>query len=171
MTEIDWIILALLAGSTLVGVWRGVVREILAIAGWVVGIILAMNFSADIAEAMPLESIGYLPRVMISAVLVVVFTLFAAGLLGKILRRLMEAAEITFEDRALGAVFGFVRGIVVVCAAVFLFGMPESIHSSRMWRQSSLIGPAETLIDWSLPYLPDWIAGLRRSERGPASIL
>ncbi|MDO5531781.1 CvpA family protein [Sutterella sp.] len=165
MTEIDWIIIAVLALSTIVGIVRGVMREVLAIAGWVIGILLAMNFSGDLALHIPLESIGWLPRVMIAAVLILVAVLFVCGLLGLILRRMLEVASITFEDRALGAVFGLIRGIVVVCACVFLFGMPASIHESRMWQQSVLIGPAETLIDWSMPYLPKWIADMRGSSR------
>lgn len=171
MTEIDWILLALLFLSTAVGVVRGVMREILALAGWVAGILLAMNFAGDLADAIPLESIGYLPRVMIAAVLILVAVLFICGLLGMLLRRLMEVASISFEDRALGACFGLVRGIVVACACVFLFGMPESIHSSRMWRQSVLVGPAESIIEWSLPYLPDWLADMHRSYRRGAGTL
>ena len=159
MTEIDWIIIALLALSTIVGIMRGVMREVLAIAGWVIGILLAMNFSADLAEHIPLESIGWIPRVMIAAVLIIVAVLFICGLIGMLIRKMLEVAAITFEDRAL------VRGIVVVCACVFLFGMPASIHGSRMWQQSVLIGPAETLIDWSLPYLPKWLSDMRATSR------
>ncbi len=166
MTEIDWIILALLLISTAVGIVRGVVREVLAIAGWIIGILLAMNFAGDLAEAVPLESIGYLPRVMIASILILVAVLFICGMFGLLMRRLMEAAAITFEDRAVGAIFGLARGVVVVCACVFLFGMPDAIHSSKMWRQSVLIGPAEALIECSMPYLPDWIADMRRSYRG-----
>ncbi|MDY6011231.1 MAG: CvpA family protein, partial [Duodenibacillus sp.] len=45
MNEIDWVILAVLAISTVLGVSRGVVREILAIVGWVLGIVLALKFA------------------------------------------------------------------------------------------------------------------------------
>ncbi len=170
MTEIDWIILALLLISTLVGVVRGVVREVLAIAGWIIGILLAMNFAGDFAELIPLESIGWIARVIIAAVLILVGVLFALGLLGVFLRKMLEAAEITFEDRALGAVFGLVRGVVVVCACVFLFGMLSSVQQSRMWQQSVLIAPAETVIDWSLPFLPDWVSDLRKKGgKSPAA--
>lgn len=165
MTEIDWIIIAVLALSTIVGIMRGVLREVLAIAGWVAGIFLAMNYSAVVAEHIPLESIGWLPRVIIAAVLIVVACLFVVGLLSAIIRRLLETAALRFEDRALGAVFGFLRGIVVVCACVFFFGMPASIHESRMWQQSVLIGPTETIINWSMPYLPAWLADMRRPYR------
>ena len=112
MTEIDWIIIALLLLSTIVGIVRGVVREVLAIAGWIVGIVLAMNFAGDIAGYIPLESIGYVPRVIIAAVLIVVAVLFGCGLLGM------------------------------------------------------LIGPAEMLIEWATPYLPDWLSEVRKGSRG-----
>ena len=92
MTEIDWIIIAVLALSTIVGIMRGVLREVLAIAGWVAGIFLAMNYSAVVAEHIPLESIGWLPRVIIAAVLIVVVCLFVVGLLSAIIRRLLETA-------------------------------------------------------------------------------
>lgn len=164
MTEIDWIIIALLGLSTIVGIFRGVLREVLSITGWVIGVFLAMNFSADLAEHIPLESIGWLPRVLVAVVLIIVAVLFACGLLATILGKLLQIASITFEDRALGAVFGFIRGLVVVCAGVFFFGMPSSVHDSRMWQQSVLIGPAETLIDYSMPYLPGWLAEMRVSS-------
>ena len=113
MTEIDWIIIAVLALSTIVGIMRGVLREVLAIAGWVAGIFLAMNYSAVVAEHIPLESIGWLPRVIIAAVLIVVACLFVVGLLSAIIRRLLETAALRFEDRALGAV-------LASCAALWL---------------------------------------------------
>ena len=87
MTEIDWIIIAVLALSTIVGIMRGVLREVLAIAGWVAGIFLAMNYSAVVAEHIPLESIGWLPRVIIAAVLIVVVCLFVVPLFGVCLKR------------------------------------------------------------------------------------
>ncbi len=145
MTEIDWIILALLFLSTIVGVVRGVVRETLAVAGWIVGILLALNFSAELADRIPLESLGTIPRVLIAGTGIVVAVLFAFGLLGTLMRKMLEVAEVTFEDRVLGAVFGLTRGIVAVCAAVFVFGMIDDVRASRMWRQSILIAPAETL--------------------------
>ena len=164
MTEIAWIIAALLVISTVVGIMRGVVREVLAIVGWVAGIMLAMSFGGEIAEKIPLESLGYIPRVIIASVVILVACLFAVGIFGMILRKLMEVAALSFEDRALGAVFGFVRGILVVCACVFLFGLSQSLTSSKMWQQSVMIGPADTLIEWSMPYLPEWIRALRGTK-------
>lgn len=168
MTEIDWFIIGLLVLSSGVGITRGVVREILAIVGWVAGIMLALAFSGDFAEMIPLESLGYLPRVLSASILLIVASLFCVGLLGILIRKLLEVAELTFEDRALGAVFGFLRGTVVVCAGVFFFGMIDDVKTSKIWQQSSLIAPAETVIDWSLPYLPEWLSSMRGQSISPA---
>ena len=164
MTEIDWIICALLVLSTVVGIMRGVIREVLSIVGWVAGFMLSMSFAGEIADRIPLDSIGYIPRVIIAAVLILVACLFVVGLFGFILRKMLEVAALTFEDRILGAAFGFVRGIIVVDACLFFFGLSQSLSSSRMWQQSVMIGPAETVIEWSMPYMPEWIRALRGTK-------
>ena len=164
MTEIDWIICALLVLSTVVGIMRGVIREVLSIVGWVAGFMLSMSFAGEIADRIPLESIGYIPRVIIAAVLILVACLFTVVLFGFILRKMLEVAALTFEDRILGGAFGFVRGIIVVAACVFFFGLSQSLSSSRMWQQSVMIGPAETVIEWALPFMPEWIRALRGTK-------
>ena len=41
MTTVDWIIVAVVLISVLVGLLRGVTREIVSLAGWVTGLVLA----------------------------------------------------------------------------------------------------------------------------------
>ncbi len=161
MNEIDWLILALLFVSTVVGVMRGMVRESFAIVGWIVGTMLALRYAGDLADHIPLPQAGVIARTIVAAVVIVVLSLVAVSLFGTLLRKIMEVAALSFEDRVLGAVFGFVRGVVVTCVCVFVFGLSTQLTASDLWRQSSLIGPAETLIDWSMPYLPLWVQDLR----------
>ena len=58
MNELDWAIVIVLALSTIVGVARGVIREILSIVGWVIGIVFALKYSTELADKIPLESLG-----------------------------------------------------------------------------------------------------------------
>ena len=163
MNEVDWVILAVLALSTIVGVSRGLVREILAIVGWVLAILLALKFAPMVGEAIPLPSLSILVRTALGAVLVVVATLLVIGMAGKIFAHLMAAASITFEDRAIGAVFGLVRGVVIVCACVFVLGL-TSATKAGLWRNSVLIVPCEHVIDFCMPYMPQAIVDLRRGK-------
>ena len=169
MNEIDWIILALLLVSTIVGVMRGMVREAFAIVGWIVGSMLALRYAGDLADHIPLPSAGIIVRTIVAAIVIVVLTLVAVGLFGTLLKKIMEVAALSFEDRVLGAIFGFVRGVVVTCVCVFVFGLSTQLTQSQLWQQSALIGPAEALIDWSMPYLPQWVQDLRGTPESTKS--
>ena len=79
MNGADFVICAVLLVSTVVGVSRGVVREILAIVGWAVAIFLALNYSPELARVIPLESLGTAVRTACAAVIIVVLTLFLVG--------------------------------------------------------------------------------------------
>ena len=160
MNEVDWVILAVLFFSTILGVSRGVVREILAIVGWVLGILLALRFAPELGEMIPLPSVSILIRTAFAAVGIVVGTLFTIGLAVKVFAKLLAAASISFEDGASGAVFGLMRGIVIVCAVVFVLGLTSAVKTGY-WRNSVLIVPAERVIDFSIPYLPAAIADMR----------
>ena len=96
MNELDWAILIVLALSTIVGVTRGVVREILSIVGWVIGIVFAIRFSAELATHIPLESLGPAVRTIIAAVVIgilVVAALALALLSGRKTRKRKDEAD------------------------------------------------------------------------------
>ena len=130
MNELDWAIGIVLGLSTVVGVARGVIREVLSIIGWVVGIVFALKWSPDLAEKIPLDSLGPAVKTILAAIIIAVFCVFAIGLLGTLLRKMLEVANISAEDRILGSVFGLLRGVVFVCVAVFLAGMTSAPTTS-----------------------------------------
>lgn len=164
MNEVDWVILAVLALSIGVGILRGVVREILAIVGWVVGALLSMRFAIEVGDIIPLPSLAPVIRTVLAAIAIVVITLFVFGLAGRIIGRLLEAAKITFEDRMMGAVFGLLRGIVIVCVCVFVLSMTSAVRTGP-WRNSLLVIPAEKIIDLVVPYFPAEVGALRQHYR------
>ena len=147
--------------STIVGVTRDVIREILSIVGWVMGIVFALKWSPELAEKIPLDSLGPSISTILAAVIIAVCCVFAIGLLGILLRKMLEAAHISAEDRVLGSVFGFLRGVVFVCAVVFLAGMTSAPQTS-LWRQSVMIPMADMAIEWTMPLLPQALQDLRR---------
>jgi membrane protein required for colicin V production len=53
MSYLDIAILAVLALSVLWGIWRGFVREILSLAGWVLAFLAANAVAAPVGDALP----------------------------------------------------------------------------------------------------------------------
>ncbi|MDD2846736.1 MAG: CvpA family protein, partial [Rhodoferax sp.] len=57
MAALDWIFLALLLVSMLIGAWRGLVFEVLSALSWAAAFVLAQWFAADMAVLLPLAQL------------------------------------------------------------------------------------------------------------------
>ena len=58
LNQLDWVILAVLAASSILGVWRGVVKEVFSVASWIAGFIFAFRHAADVGQVLPITSFG-----------------------------------------------------------------------------------------------------------------
>jgi len=149
---VDLFILAVLAVSFLLGIFRGFVREVLSLIGWIAGIVAALVFADDVGAFL----LGRLPwppvRTALAAIAIVAACVFAAGLLGWAARRVLEAAKLSAADRALGGAFGLLRGGLFVAAGVAL-GTMLGLARHPAWRGSALLPPAEAAVRWLGPML------------------
>ncbi len=156
MTWFDYAVFAVLGFSLLVGVLRGLMRELISLAGWVAAFVLATVFSGDAARWMP-ESLGPLLGGLLAFLAVFVGVLLVTFFIGLILSMILRAAGLGAADRMLGAAFGFVRGVVIVLVAVMLAGLTP-LPREAFWNQAVLSGPFETAVLALKPFLPDGLA-------------
>jgi len=87
MASTDWILLAVLAASLLLGVWRGLVYEVLSVIGWIAAFLLAQWFAPDVAEKLPMQSSSETLKFAAAFVLVFVVSVFAAGLISTLMKK------------------------------------------------------------------------------------
>lgn len=163
MTWVDYAVLAVLGVSAMLGLWRGFVREVLALVGWLAAGVVAVLFAAQIAAVMPEDFATPLIRHLLAAALIFVLVLVIAGLAGALLSKLVRAVGLGALDRTLGGLFGFLRGGVIVLIAVLLVGM-TTLPSEAAWRGAQLKGPLETAAVAAKAYLPEAIAARIRYE-------
>lgn len=163
LTTVDWIIAAVFLVSVLVGLLRGVTREIVSLGGWVLGLVLAFHFAGRVGAALPIE-----PQVLgiaIGALLILAGVLILAALLGALLRALMAAVKLSALDRVLGAGFGFARAALVLGLAVFL-ASGTAVPTTAWWRHSVLLPWLEAGVAFASPLLPESVTRLRGWARG-----
>ncbi|MCX8004862.1 MAG: CvpA family protein [Burkholderiaceae bacterium] len=153
MTTLDWVVAAVLAASALLGLWRGLMRELFSLAGWVGGIVLAVRFAESLGQWLPRDFGWPALRTGLAAFAIVVATVFAAAALGWIVRRLLAAARLSGTDRALGALFGLLRGILLVGAAVFLASR-TALAQQPAWQEARLLGLFDAGVRLLAPHLP-----------------
>lgn len=135
LAPLDWIGVAVLAISLLVGAWRGLVVEVMSLAGWVAAFVLAQWFAPDVAARLPMAGAAEPARYAAGFVLVFVATLFAGALLGFVLSKLLSAVGLGAINRLLGALFGLLRGVVLILAATVVVGMTPW-KSAPAWQAS-----------------------------------
>jgi membrane protein required for colicin V production len=154
MSSTDWILIALLTASMLVGAWRGLVYEVLSVIGWIAAFLLAQWFAPDVAGKLPMQTSGETLRYAAAFVLVFIASLFAAGLLSALMKKLITAVGLRPVDRILGAVFGVFRGLILLLALSVVVHM-TSLQESDWWQESQGGPMLMTLLKGLRPMLPE----------------
>lgn len=156
MTWIDYLVIAVLLVSVAWGAWRGLVHEVLSLAGWVLAFIGANMFAGPLADAFPHTMRAGL-RVPLAFVLVFVGTLVLATIASAILTRYIRVSVLHSLDRWLGALFGLARGLLILIAFAMMAGL-TSLPRSPAWTQSATgYSLAQTVIQLR-PWLPQPLA-------------
>lgn len=153
MTGFDLCVLAILAISLLLGLWRGLVSEVLALAAWVLALLAGKTFSSDAAPALAGVIKDPTLQMIVAFALIVVAVILLVALVRFLLRELLRAAGLGVADRLLGACFGLGRGLLVVLLGVLLAGM-TSLPRSTWWQESMLAPPLETAVLAAKPWMP-----------------
>lgn len=153
MTQFDYAVLAIVGVSMLIGVWRGVVGELLALVAWIVAFIAAREFVTDVVPwlAKWISDPGLCLAAAYVGIFAVVLLCFA--LLRALVSLMLSAVGLALADRVLGAIFGALRGVVIVLILVMLAGV-TSIPEKRFWRDSVLALPLETVVIAGKRWMP-----------------
>jgi membrane protein required for colicin V production len=154
MNAADLAILAVLALSTLFGLMRGFVGEVLSLACWIAAFWVAWAFGAQVAQFYG----GWLhePTARIVAGYATCFAgvLIVGALAGWGLRKLMNVSGLRGGDRFLGMLFGLARGVLLVTFVVLMLGFTAAPREAAWWRQSTLLPAFEDGAGWFARQLP-----------------
>jgi len=153
MTSFDWIIVAVLVVSCALGLWRGLMREVFSVAGWVAAVALSLRYAVPLGLALPGDIAWAALRTTLAVAIIVVVCLFTAAALGWLVHRFITAAKLSGTDRMLGAVFGLLRGILILFAAVY-FTSRTALAEQPAWRHALLVPAFEAGVRWLAPHLP-----------------
>jgi membrane protein required for colicin V production len=121
MNWVDLVIVVLIAWFTFSAFSAGIIREMVTIVGVALGVVLAGLFYKDLADDVRLAvDADHAPEII--AFLVIFGACFLAGqLAAMVLKQTASLLMLGTFDHLLGAVFGFVKGMVVVELILILF--------------------------------------------------
>jgi membrane protein required for colicin V production len=154
MAATDWILFAALAASMLLGALRGLVYEVLSVMGWIAAFLLAQWFSPDVAEKLPMQNSSEALRYAAAFVLVFIASVFLAGLISALMKKIISAVGLRPVDRMMGAIFGLFRGLILLLALSVVVHM-TALQESDWWLESQGGPMLMTLLKGLRPMLPE----------------
>jgi membrane protein required for colicin V production len=153
MTAFDYAVIVVLILSAGLGIWRGFIFEIFALGAWITGIVCAVVFGPKVATWLTFNIDEWL-KVVAAYALVFVAVFVAVSITGFVFTKIVRAVGLSPIDRGLGAMFGVVRGVLIVTVIVFLASF-SSLRQSDWWQQSVSAKPFEVMAGILRHRLPD----------------
>ncbi len=134
----DYVIIATVAISAIMGLMRGLLRELVAVAAWVLAVLLAWHCSYLLEPHLGgLMSSGE-ARPWAARALIFLGVLLLGSAVGAILGQFVRLSLLSSVDRFLGLLFGLLRGVVVVGVAVIICQVLR-LEDEDWWRHSVLM--------------------------------
>jgi len=156
MSIFDFIILVLLVLFTGIGALRGMLREFLSLAVWILAIGSGWLFADAVGTWFEMLQDADLRRLLAFLAIVLVM-LGVLSILAFVLRTLLPRPAPGLTDRGVGAVLGAVRGAAVVVVMVLLAGL-TSLPKKADWHDAYLVGIFQPAAGKILEWLPPSVA-------------
>jgi membrane protein required for colicin V production len=151
---LDWIFLSVLGASFLLGVWRGLVYEVLSVMSWIAAFVVAQWLAPDAAALLPVQRAPEAGRYAVGFVVVFIAVVFAGALLAWITKKLVQSVGLRPVDRTLGAAFGLLRGAVLVLAVAVVVNMSPA-RRAQWWTESKGAEVSMAVLKSLKPTLPE----------------
>ena len=147
MNWVDWIILSILGLSVLIGLFRGLISELLGLVIWATAFWASWAFGPAVAAWLGQYLSMPTARMVIGYGGVLMGVLIIGAIIRAIISRILWRTGLSGMDRMLGMVFGFARGALIVAFMVFLFSL-TALPQESWWRQSTLAPKFQGLAGW-----------------------
>ena len=141
----------------LYGLVRGLVFEVISLAGWVAAFMCAQWFAGSVAMWLPFGEVDAAWRYPLAFVLVFVAVAFGVGLVASITRKLVTVVGLGPVDRMLGAMFGTARAAVALLTVAVVVHL-LALSDSAWWQESQGAAVLDAALQGLKPSLPEKLA-------------
>lgn len=142
MTPTDYVLIGIVAISAIVGLFRGLVREAIAVVTWVAALWFAWHFGPDLEPHLGGLLDSDTVRPWAARVIIFFVVLLLGTLVGWLAAHFVRLSLFHGVDRLFGFFFGVLRALVVIGALVIL-GHALQLDDARWWQDAKLKRVAE----------------------------
>ena len=144
MNVTDYLVIAAVIISAVVGAMRGFLREAIAVATWLLALFLAWHFADLIEPHLGGLLAGSAVKPWAARIILVILILLLGAALGAVLSHFVRLSIFSGMDRFLGLIFGLLRAVVLLGVFVIL-GQLLRLDGERWWTRSLLLPYGESV--------------------------
>jgi len=160
VTGFDFVALAILGVSCVLGLVRGLLKEVLSLIAYGLAFVAAIWWGPVVHAWLAAWIETPLLRMGISYAAVFIVVLLSVGLVNMTLAALIKTTGLSPADHGLGGVFGLLRGVLFILILVVLAGytpMPaEPWWKDAMFSQTA-VDAVKHLKNWLPPQAATWL--------------
>ena len=157
LSWVDLALLALLLISVGIGVWRGLVFEMMSLAGWVVAYVASGPLAPVVEDLLPAGKFGPAAVHLVALALAFFGVLLVWSLASRLVKMLIHATPLSVVDRLGGAGFGALRGVLIALLLVLVIGA-SPLAESATWQASRAAPVLSEVLRDAAPLLPEPVA-------------
>ncbi len=153
---IDLAIIFVIALSVITGLFRGFVKELIALCAWVAAIGLGFKYSSLLSPWLAAYIQDASVRTAIGFIIILFAVLLVGGVINALLSFILKRSGLGGTDRVLGMGFGFIRGVFIVAllmAAIKLTSLPYQQYE----KDSKLYAKFDPVVTVIYGYLPGFV--------------
>ncbi|EKO3626127.1 MULTISPECIES: CvpA family protein [Vibrio] len=145
MNWLDIVILSVIGLSALISLLRGFAKEALSLVIWFAAFYIASEYYAKLAVYFSNIKDEMFRNGSAIAVLFIA-TLIVGAMVNYVISQLVDKTGLSGTDRILGVVFGALRGVLIVAAALFFMDAFTASPNAEWWKGSQLVPEFSRLI-------------------------
>jgi membrane protein required for colicin V production len=168
MIAVDYIILAIIIVSAIMGLVRGLLREAIAVITWFLAIVLAWTFAPSLEPLLGGVLEGSPLRIWAARAIIFVGVLLLGGAISVIVSHFVRVSMFAGMDKFLGFVFGIIRGVVIVGAFTIAVQALRMDEDPR-WKNSRLMPYAVGVADALRGIVGENLERLEKNLKEPSS--
>ena len=150
---VDIVLIIVIGLSSLTGLFRGVVKEVIALGIWIVAVWMGYNHAQSLTPW--LSSYIHNPTALmaIAFLVIVVGVLLAGAILNFILGLMLKRTGLSSMDKILGMCFSFARGVFIVSLILAILSM-TSLPYQQYIQGSKVVPQLQPVVNWISGYIP-----------------
>lgn len=144
LNAIDFIILIVILISTLIGLYRGVIREIYSLIVWSIAFWLSIFHNSMLATRLEFIEAPSMKHLVAAGIIFLTIIIIGA-IISLIMGRVLKLGALSGVDRIFGMVFGVIRGVIITTVCVWAVKFTP-VAEFESWHSSTLVSPTNNVI-------------------------